>query len=160
MHTPVLAPRLKRNYTQRICATPERIFPLLCPEAEKAWLPGWEYTMIHSTSGVAEHGAVFETPHARGRTLWVVTEYEAPRRIAFVRWQPDDLVVHIEIVLDQRQGGETPVSIAYTYTASGPAGAAALAGLTEEVWLRTMTFWEESMNRWFRESQPAHAHVR
>ncbi len=60
---------------------PEEVFPLLCPELEKAWLPGWDYRMIHSASGVAERGAVFETPHALGTTRgWSPThEPAAPR---------------------------------------------------------------------------------
>ena len=95
------APRLVRSFVQEIHALPERVFPLLCPEREKEWLPGWDARMIHSASGVAELGAVFETQHEAGRTLWIVTEYDPARRVAFVRWQPDGVIVHIQIVLER-----------------------------------------------------------
>jgi hypothetical protein len=155
------APRLERTYTQIIQAEPARVFPLLCPEMETRWLPGWTYRMIHSVSGVAEPGAVFETPHAAGRTLWVVTAHEPATRVAFVRWQPDDLVVELDIRLAPhsltdpvRQG--TRVDIRYRWTAVGPAAPAALALLTDEAWRDNMAGWERSMNAWFaNEAQPS-----
>ena len=93
MPTPVVSSRITRSFVQRIHASPEDVFPLLCPELEMAWLPGWDYRMIHSASGVAERGAVFETAHVLGKTRWIVAEHDAPRRVAFVRWQPDGLMV-------------------------------------------------------------------
>src|SRR5215470_19982112 len=123
----MLAPRLVRTFVQDILAPPEAVFPLLCPVREKEWLPGWDARMIHSASGFAERGAVFETAHAAGRTLWLVTEYDSPRRIAFARWQPDGLVVHIEIVLARKHAGGTAVGICYSYTATSAVGADTLA---------------------------------
>jgi hypothetical protein len=147
-------PRLVRSFVQDIRATPEQVFPLLCPEREKEWLPGWDARMIHSVSGVAERGAIFETQHALGRTLWVVTEYDPPRRIAFARWQPDGVVVHIEIVLALSQAKSTAVCIGYTFTADGTDGSAVIASMNEEAWLKNMNFWQESMNAWFE--KPPH----
>lgn len=154
MRAATQAPRLVRSFVQHIRATPEEVFPLLCPEREKEWLPGWDARMIHSVSGVAEAGAVFETHHERGPTLWVVTEHLPSRRVCFIRWQPDGLVVNIEITLGRRHDGETAVCICYTYTAANADGAASLATLSEPKWLETMTFWEGSMNEWFAK-QPA-----
>jgi hypothetical protein len=104
--------------------------------------------MIHSASGVAERGAVFETRQEAGRTLWIVTEYDPPRRIAFARWQPDGLVVHIEITLARHHAGSTAVCISYTSTVVD-AELAALASMSEAAWLEKMAFWQESMNAWF-----------
>jgi hypothetical protein len=143
------APRLVRTFVQDILAPPEAVFPLLCPEREKEWLPGWDVRMIHSASGVAERGAVFETAHPAGRTLWLVAEYDPPRRIAFARWQPDGLLVHIEIVLARTHSGGTAVGICYTFTAVNEAGASALAAMGEEAWLKNMSTWQASMNAWF-----------
>jgi hypothetical protein len=149
------APRVVRTFVQDILAPPEAVFPLLCPVREKEWLPGWDARMIHSVSGLAEHGAVFETPHAAGRTLWLVTEYDSPRRIAFARWQPDGLVVHIEIVLARKHAGGTAVGICYTYTATGETGADALAAMGEDAWLKSMSAWETNMNAWLRHAMRA-----
>lgn len=149
MPEPSLAPRLVRTFVQDIAAPPEAVFPLLCPEREKEWLPGWDARMIHSASGVAERGAVFETAHAAGRTLWLVAEYDPPRRIAFARWQPDGLVVHIEIVLARQHTGGTAVGICYTSTAVTETGASTLAAMGEDAWLKNMGVWQASMNQWF-----------
>jgi hypothetical protein len=145
MTQPVLSPRLVRSFVQRIRATPEEVFPLLCPELEKAWLPGWDARMIHSASGVAEHGAVFATKTA----TWIVTEHDSPRRVAFARWQTDGIVVHIEITLGRHHGGDTAVNITYTSTPTDEASRAILAAARESEWLDTMAFWEGSMNAWF-----------
>ena len=42
-------------------ATPDRVFPLLCPVREYEWIPGWECDVLHSVSGVAEEDCVFRT---------------------------------------------------------------------------------------------------
>jgi hypothetical protein len=140
--------RLTRTFVQTIHAPPDQVFPLLCPEREKDWLPGWHARMIFSTSGIAERGAIFETSHDAGKTLWIVSEYDPPRRIAFARWQPDGLVVHIEIVLGRHHESDTAVCISYTYTAVNDAGVTALAAMTESAWLANMAFWQGSMNEW------------
>ena len=149
MDQATLAPRLIRTFVQRIAATPEQVFPLLCPEMEKRWLSGWDYRMIYSRTGVAERGAVFETSSANGKTVWVVTEYDPARRIGFVRWQPDGLVVQLEISLGQHHNHETAVSISYTYTAIDERGAPVLSAMDDKGWLETMAHWEGSMNAWF-----------
>jgi hypothetical protein len=149
MHRATLAPQVIRTFVQRIAAPLEQVFPLLCPEMEKRWLPDWDYRMIHSRSGLAERGAVFGTAHADGNTLWMVTNFEPPRRIEFARWQPDGLVVLLEISLGRHHNNETAVCISYTNTAVDARGAAALAALDEKRWLDTMAHWEGSMNAWF-----------
>jgi hypothetical protein len=149
MPAPVIAPRVARSFVQHIQASPEEVFPLLCPELEKAWLPGWDYRMIHSVSGVAEHGAVFETPHSLGVTRWIVTEYQPPKRVAFARWQPDGVMVHIEILLGRHVDATTAVCIEYTWTSTDEASRAILAASTEKDWLDSMAKWEGSMNAWF-----------
>jgi hypothetical protein len=148
VHTSTQGQRLVRSFVQEIHAAPEEVFPLLCPVREKEWLPGWDARMIHSASGVAERGAVFETRHENGLTLWLVAEYDPPRRIAFARWQPDGVVVHIEIVLSRGHEGSTAVGICYTYTAANEMGATALGAMTEAAWLKSMIFWQGSMNEW------------
>ncbi|MBL8517786.1 MAG: hypothetical protein JNM76_12555 [Betaproteobacteria bacterium] len=145
---PVLAPRQERAFTQTIHATPDRVFPLLCPVMEARWLNDWTYRMIHSESGVAEPGAVFETPHADGRTLWIITAHEPDTRVAFARWQPDDLVVSLDIRLAPHGTAKTRVDIRYVWTGIGPLARSALDALTVEAWRDNMLHWERSMNAW------------
>jgi hypothetical protein len=149
MPSPVIAPRVVRTFVQHIHATPEEVFPLLCPEQEKSWLPGWDYRMIHSATGVAEQGAVFETPHALGVTRWLVTEHQRARRVAFARFQPDGIVVQIEITLARHVDGTAAVCIEYTYTPTDEAARAILAASTDQEWRDNMAHWQGSMNAWF-----------
>jgi hypothetical protein len=153
MTEPNASRRITRTFVQTIHATPDRIFPLLCPEREKEWLPGWDARMLYSASGLAERGAVFETRNDAGRTLWIVTEYDPPRRVAFARWQPDGVVVHIEISLGRHHEESSAVCISYTYTSVDDAGETALAGMTGESWLRTMALWQGSMNEWLEKQR-------
>jgi hypothetical protein len=146
--------RIVRSFVQHIFATPEEVFPLLCPEREKEWLPGWDARMLHSKSGAAEPGAVFETKHELGSTVWIITEHLPPKRVSFARWQPDGIVVHIEITLGRRRDDSTAVCVCYTYTTTNDVGSSALAAMSEQQWLHTMAFWEGSMNQWLAK-QPA-----
>lgn len=142
--------RLIRRYQQTINASPERVFPLLCPVREREWLPGWACRMVYSQSGLAEPRAVFTTTGELGETVWLVSEHAAPRRVAFARFQPEGLAVWCEIELAPLDDGRSCVSIVYTYTAVNDQGETALAALTEEAWQKMQTYWESSMNDWLR----------
>lgn len=87
-------------------APPERIFPLLCPVREYDWIPEWRCGVIHSRSGFAEDGCVFQTdfPHD-GPMTWVVSVYEPPRRIEFVSFVPGLCVMRLRIRVTPRGEG-------------------------------------------------------
>jgi hypothetical protein len=139
--------RLTRNYTQTIRATPERVFPLLCPVREREWVEGWECRLVYSASGVAEGGCVFTTPQPGGpETVWVVADYEPPRRIRFVRITPRETAVEIEIEVSPQGSDESAVAIRYTYVSLGPRGDRRIDAITEEAWRTDMELWERSMN--------------
>ncbi len=54
--------RVRHGYRQAINATPDTVFPLLCPVREMDWLAGWRPHWVLSASGVAERHCVFQTP--------------------------------------------------------------------------------------------------
>jgi len=147
---PFTAKRITRTYCQTINATPEQVFPLLCPVREAEWLDGWRYTMIHSESGLVEEGAVFSTP-ANGEedTVWIVTRHDPARRaVEFTRFTHGSRVCVLRIGVRPKGDGRSLVEVAYTYTAITPAGNASLDAFTEEAFLKAVTFWERSMNHW------------
>ena len=156
MPSPELAPRLMRRYRQTLLATPERVFPLPCPEREKEWLPGWDARWIYSASGLAEAGAVFATRGGddghTAEVIWVVAGHHPPAHVHFVRWHPDEMVVDLQLGLQPAGAGAPPGStwldICYTYTALSPVGGARIEAMTEAQWLEQMKFWEYSLNRW------------
>ena len=146
MYEPVIAEQRDCTYTQSIDADAETVFPLLCPVRETEWIPGWTARMIHSRSGVAEAGAIFATPHERGETLWVVTAYEPPRRIQFVRYQPDGVVVVIDIVVEESGEQRSCVHIRYAFTATTAECSGIVRALTLKSWNEKMVEWESLMN--------------
>jgi hypothetical protein len=81
--------RLRTIKTHRMMleATPEAVFPLLCPVRERDWIAPWRCRMIYSRSGYAEQDCVFQTdfPKDGPTDTWVVSRYEPSRLIEFVR---------------------------------------------------------------------------
>ncbi len=75
--------RLELSFTDVLEASPQEVFPLLCPVREYEWIEDWQCELVHSKSGFAEKGCVFTTQLALGET-WVCSRYEPPRLLEFV----------------------------------------------------------------------------
>lgn len=144
------AQRITRTYCQTIEASPEQVFPLLCPVREAEWLDGWRYTMIYSESGLVEEGAVFSTPgDGEPDTVWIVTRHDpAEWAVEFTRFTYGSRVCVLRVVVRPKDEGRSAVEITYTYTGITAAGNAFIDDLTEESFLGAATFWEKSMNYW------------
>jgi hypothetical protein len=77
-------------------ASPEVIFPELCPTREYDWIEQWECDLIYSRSGYAELDCVFTTSFPKEENdTWVVSRYEPPERIEFIRVNPDRAMRYI-----------------------------------------------------------------
>ncbi len=144
--------RVSHQYTQTNDAAPEKVFPLLCPVREADWVPGWQYRLIYSESGVAEDGCVFTTPNDSGpETIWMVTHYDPQAfTIAYAWVEPGRVATQIRISLAPAPGGKTSARIGYLYTGLSPAGNAQLERFTAD-WFRTkMQSWEAALNHYLR----------
>lgn len=146
------ARRVTHEYTQTNDAPPETVFPLLCPVREADWVPGWQYKMIYSKSGVAEAGCVFTTPNENGtETAWLVTEYDPARlRIAFAWVNPERVAAHIGISLSKNSRGTTTALIRYTYTGLSPAGNQEVERYDKKWFEQKMRSWEAAINHYLR----------
>ncbi len=142
--------RITRTYRQTIQASPDVVFPLLCPVREVEWLEGWRCTMLFSHSGLVEDGAVFTTPgDGEASTVWVVTRYDAVEHaVDFTRFTPGSRVCVLRIRVTPDAEGQSSVDIAYTYTSIADAGDGFIDRFTEESFLKAVRFWEQSMNHW------------
>lgn len=148
--------RLTRQYTQTINATPDRVFPLICPVREAEWLDGWRYQMIRSESGLAEDGAVFATPgDGEADTIWIITRHDPAHHVVeFTRFTPDSRACVLRIGMRPDGQDRSFVDIAYTYTTLSPAGDAFVEkAVSEAAFLAAVTFWERSMNHWLATGQ-------
>jgi hypothetical protein len=146
------ARRVTHEYTQTNDAPPETVFPLLCPVREADWVPGWQYTMIYSKSGVAEAGCVFTTPNDDGtQTTWLVTEYDPARlRIGFAWVNPGQVAAQIEIYLKKNSKGATTAVIRYTYTGLSTAGNQEVERYDKKLFEQKMQGWEAAINHYLR----------
>src|SRR5208283_1776095 len=131
------AERVSHEYTQTNDAPPEKVFPLLCPVREADWVPGWQYRLIYSESGVAEDGCVFTTPNETGsETVWTVTHYDpGAYQIGFAWVEPGMIATQLRIALSHAPDGKTSARIRYLYTGLSPAGNPVLERYTPE-WFR------------------------
>jgi hypothetical protein len=146
------AKRVSHEYTQTNDAPPEKMFPLLYPVREADWVPGWQYRLIYSESGVAEDGCVFSTPNDAGpETVWMVTYHDpANFTIAYAWTQPGMIATQLRIALSPAPGGKTSARICYLYTGLSPAGNAELDRYTVEWFRSKMQSWETAINHFLR----------
>ncbi len=144
--------RVTHEYTQTNAAPPAQVFPLLCPVREADWVPGWQYRMIYSLSGVAEAGCVFATPNENGsETIWMVTEYDpAALRVAFVWVNPGLVAARIRISLVGNSQGTTDARICYTYTGLSDAGNREVERYSQDWFGHKMQSWEKAINHYLR----------
>ncbi len=144
--------RVTHEYTQTNLAPQEQVFPLLCPVREADWVPGWEYRLIYSESGLAEAGCVFGTPNQDGsETTWVVTEYDsATFRISFAWVTPGLVAAQIRIWLEAKSAGETTAHIGYTYTGLSAEGNREVERYDGKWFRHKMQSWEAAINHYLR----------
>jgi hypothetical protein len=139
--------RAQHTYVQELHGPPEAVFPLLCPVREREWVPGWNPSRVLTRSGIAELGCVFVTPAGRAEATWIVTRYEPPRTIEFVKHTPGETIGMIGIELRPGPDGSTRATVTYAYTSLGPAGDGVVAAFTAEHYRAFMREWETNLNR-------------
>jgi hypothetical protein len=144
--------RVTHQYFQTNCAPPEVVFPLLCPVREADWVPGWQYRMIHSASGVAEAGCVFATPNEDGsETTWIVTDYDPSAFCIGFAWiNPGLMAAKIRIVLSKNESGTTEVGIRYAYTGLSEAGNREVERYDQAWFDHKMKSWETAINHYLQ----------
>jgi len=137
-----------RSYVQTIRADPTRVFDLLCPVKEAEWLDGWDYSLLHSESGLAEEGCVFlSRQEGEKDTIWMITRRDVTKReIEFVRATPESRIARLTITVDEKTTNVSKVRITYVITALCEEGNKFLEAFTQKNFEGAMKFWETSMN--------------
>ncbi len=141
--------RVTRSYRQTINATPEIIFPLICPVREADWLDDWDYKMIYSKSGVAELGAVFTTSFWEDtEQVWIITKHDVVNNeVEFARVVPGLVTSVLNVNILSKDELSSHVDITYTYTCLNEKGNNFIDNkYTEAFFSDNMKEWEESMN--------------
>lgn len=139
--------RVTHSHTQVNNATPDIIFPLLCPVREEEWLDDWSYDMIYSKSGIAEQDCVFQTETNGEKITWIVNLYDPKNhKIEFIRTDNRSLMCHISISLKAFEETKTKSTIKYSYTALNDDGNIYIDLYSTENYLKMMDYWEDSIN--------------
>lgn len=139
--------RERRAFTHHVPAAAEQVFPLLCPVREFEWLSGWDCTLVHAASGLAERGAVFTTQSGgEPPTVWTISRHDADARIVeFVCVTPGSRVRVLEIAVAANPTGGSDLTWTHTFTTLGPAGEAFLDAYPPETYRHQMDFLARSL---------------
>jgi len=139
--------RIERTYEQHIEASPDDVFPLLCPVREAEWVPQWDPSVVITHSGVIEPGCVFVTRAEPSDAIWVVTRHEPDRhRVEFIKVTPGLTVGRIRIHLVAEGEAQTRARISYMHTALSPQGEEFVDSFSEPFWREFMQDWETRLN--------------
>jgi len=117
-----IAKQYHLSANQLLVASPEKVFPLLCPTREYDWIETWECELLFSKSGFAELDCIFAT-HFPGdeRDIWVVDRFEPNELIQFVRVS-ESRAIRYRITLTDNGNGTTTALWEQTVTALAEAG--------------------------------------
>jgi len=138
--------RVSHTYRQRLRATPERVFPLLCPVRETEWANGWLPELVISASGVAEPDCVFVTPADPVNAIWYVTRHESEKmHVEMLKITPGVTACRVGIQL-AAEGNECIADVTYTHASLGPTGDEFVTKFTAEYYREFMKVWERELN--------------
>jgi len=140
--------RAGHTYRQRLVASPERVFPLLCPVRECDWARGWNPGLVVSACGFAEEDCVFTTPEGQAEAVWYVTRHDpAGFFVEMIKITPAVTACRLRIALEPAPGGCT-AEVSYLHTSLGPAGDEFVKAFTAERYAGFMRHWERELNHY------------
>jgi hypothetical protein len=136
-----------KTYAMSLAFPPEQVFPLLCPVREYDWIEPWQCDLIHSDTGVAELDCVFKTrfPDDGPEDTWVVSRYEPPAVIEFVRIN-SLRSLRYSISLTRNDDGATRLIWTQIFTGLSPAGDDFIKGLSDPEYQERMALRERQLN--------------
>lgn len=146
----VLPPvRVRREYTQDLVASPDAVFPMLCPVREVEWESDWDPYAVYSVSGVAEEDCVFITRADGVESIWVITHHDPKNhRIEMIKVTPGSTSAKLEFQVEAAGDNASKMHVAYTHTALSQEGRKAVAELDEETWNGFMQKMERELNHY------------
>lgn len=140
--------RVRRTWTQHIKASPDKVFPLLCPVRECDWVQGWRPAQVFTESGLAEPDCVFITSDQGREAIWVFTEWDPEKgRVELLKVTPGVTVGQISVRLTPEPTG-TAAEITYMHTALSEEGRRFIESFSETFYARFMKEWEAAMNHY------------
>lgn len=130
------------------------IFPLLSPEGEKAWVPGWQYETPMDTSELSEDYVFLTKNHDHGSAaaIWIVKRYDPTAYLAeFYKIEPDEKVGVVTVHCTELDNAHTSVRVTYKYQALSAGGEEFVTGFTPEVYDEFINEWQTLLQDYFRD---------
>lgn len=143
--------RTIKSYTMNLDARADEIFPLLCPVREYDWIQPWQCEMVYTDSGRAELDCVFKTnfPDDGPEDTWVVSRYDPPKYIEFVRINPIRSIRYCIDVI-QQEDGSTKAIWKQVITGLNSEGDNLVAGFTDEAYYGEMSMLQNMINHFLK----------
>ncbi|MCJ8500289.1 hypothetical protein [Desulfatitalea alkaliphila] len=129
----------------------DEIFPLLCPVREYEWIQPWQCEMVYTDSGRAELDCVFKTnfPDDGPEDTWVVSRYEPPKLLEFVRINAIRSIRYCINVI-QQDDGSTQATWKQVITALNTDGDTFVNHLTDDAYDGEMTILQKMINHFLK----------
>jgi hypothetical protein len=146
--------RSTKTCLMQLQGSPEQVFPLLCPIREYEWIDSWQCEMIYSKTGVAELDCVFKTtfPGDGPGDTWVVSRYEPPLLIEFVRIN-SLRTIRFNLSLKRNDDGTTSLIWTQIFTGLTPQGDDLIKSLSDEIYRERVATRERQINHFLSTSQ-------
>ncbi len=144
-----ISERTIKKYVQKLNASPDKIFPLLCPTMEHKWIQPWKCEMIFSQSGYAEDNCVFRTnfPEDIEPENWIVSQYEKDKTIQFIRFN-NSIVIRYNITLVDNGDSTTDAAIEQIITGLNEKGNKYIVSYKDELYMEEISALEKMLNHY------------
>lgn len=141
--------RTVKKHVQKLNASPDRVFPLLCPAREYEWIQPWKCEMVFSRSGYAEDNCVFRTnfPQDLEPETWIVSRYVENREIQFIRFNKS-LVIRHNITLTDNQNGTTDAEVEQIFSGLDDRGNEFIESFDDEAFVEEEATLEKMLNHY------------
>ncbi len=142
--------RASHTYTQRLVASVEQVFRLLCPVREADWLDGWDPVSVSSYSGVAERDCAFVTTAGDAEAVWYITRHEPDSGfVEMIKITPQVTACRLTIKVTATPEG-AQAEITYMHISLAPEGDRLVDSFTADAYVQFMQDWEARMNHYLR----------
>lgn len=135
----------------RIDQPVDRVFPLMSPEGEKLWVPGWDYEDVMGTTDLSED-YVFITSshdHAAADAIWLVKRFEPETHLVeLYKIEPGEKVGFVRVRC-RESGGETEVEVSYKYMALSESGRRFVSGFDRVAFEEYIGEWKRLLREYF-----------
>jgi len=146
-----LPSRITQTATIYLHSTPEVVFPLFGPIAEKKWADAWSPEVVYSETGELERNMVFKTYGSKsGKTtfLWVISylNFEEKQVVYTVSSKNRTWTIDVQCLPKEGDMSQTAVEVTYTYIGLTAKGNKRNKKALKAKYQHELKDWQESIN--------------